>query len=50
MEFLKREVSGEERLKLERSGFEVVVHKEKFKEKPHKRDVHLPTVAGLFTV
>ena len=41
-------VSGKERLKLARSGFEVVVNKEEFKEKPRKRSVKLPTVAGLF--
>ena len=48
IEFFKREVSGEESLKLARSDFEEVVNKEKFREKPHKRDVKLPTAAGLF--
>ena len=45
MEFLKREVSGEERLKLVISGFSEILHKEKFKEKLHKRDTGL---VGLF--
>ena len=41
MEFLKTEVSGEERLKLARLDFEEVVNKEQFKEKPRKRNVKL---------
>ena len=48
MEFLKGGVSGEERLNLARSGFEEIVNIEKFKEKPLKRDIKFPTVAGLF--
>ena len=47
IEFLKSGVSGEERLKLARSGFEEVVNKEKYKEKSRKRDIKLPTVADL---
>ncbi|XP_035227087.1 uncharacterized protein LOC118199357 [Stegodyphus dumicola] len=48
MNFLKREVTGEERLQLARSGFETIIPKERVKEKIRKRDNKYPTAAGLF--
>lgn len=52
MNFLRREVEGEERLKLARTGFEennVVRNKSGGKEKNSKRENKVPTAASLFS-
>lgn len=48
MNLLKREVTGEERLQLARSGFENVPLSDKVKDKFPKRVKNYPTAAGLF--
>lgn len=48
MDFLKNEVTGEERLQLARSGFQNPPSKDKVKKRFHKRDNHYPTTTGLF--